>query len=138
MAETKLKGDIAEAYVLFLLKQRGFHVLVPWGEDHRFDMVAEKNGIYKKVQVKYVSAKNGILEIPLRSCNNHKVIHYSPLDVDIIAAYHDAARKVYFVPLKNISNRSSFKIRLIPARNNQQEKIVPASRYEARFDFFDK
>jgi len=60
------------------------------------------------------------------------------MDVDIIAVYRDATRKVYFVPLKNISNRSSFKIRLIPARNNQQEKIVPAFRYEARFDFFDK
>jgi len=138
MAETKLKGDIAETYVLYLLIQNGLHVLLPWGEDHRFDMVVEKDGVYKKVQIKYVSARNGVLEVPIRSCNNYKVIHYSPEDVDIIAAYHAETQKVYFVPLKNIGNRSSLKIRLSSAKNHQQKKIVLASQYEARFDFFER
>lgn len=43
MSLTKQKGDVAEAYVTYLLKQKGFNVLIPWGEDNRFDLVAEKN-----------------------------------------------------------------------------------------------
>ena len=59
MAITKQKGDIAEAFVTFLLKQKGFTVLIPWGEDNRYDLVSEKNGVFKRIQVKYVSTRNG-------------------------------------------------------------------------------
>jgi Holliday junction resolvase-like predicted endonuclease len=135
---TKQKGDVAEAYVTYLLKLRGFNVLIPWGEDNRFDLVTEKKGVFKKVQVKYVSSKNGILEVPLRSANNYKIIHYSPQDIDIIAAYEPITNKVYFIPLKSVRNRSSYKLRLVAAKNNQKKNISMASDYEARFDFFEK
>lgn len=135
MSKTKQKGEIAEAYVLYFLKSKGFNVFIPWGEDNRYDLVAEKNGVFKRVQVKYVSSKNGVLEIPIRSANGHQIIHYSCRDIDIIAAYHAKTQKVYFIPLKSISNRSSFKVRLVPARNNQKKNIALASDYEARFDF---
>lgn len=72
MAKTKQKGDIAEAYVLYLLKQNGFNVFIPWGEDNRYDLIVEKNGLFKRVQVKYVSSRNGVLEIPFRSVNGHQ------------------------------------------------------------------
>ncbi|MDD5156042.1 MAG: group I intron-associated PD-(D/E)XK endonuclease [Candidatus Omnitrophica bacterium] len=39
MAVTKQKGDIAEAFVTYLLKQNGFNVLVPWGYESRFDLL---------------------------------------------------------------------------------------------------
>ena len=138
MSLTKQKGDVAEAYVTYLLKQKGFNVLIPWGEDNRFDLVAEKNGVFKKVQVKYVTSKNGILEVPLRSSNNYKIIHYSPKDIDIIAAYEPGTSKVYFIPLKSVSNRSSYKLRLKAAKNNQKKNVSMASNYEARFDLFER
>jgi hypothetical protein len=47
MAITKQKGDIAEAFVTFFLKNNGFNVLLPWGEDVRYDLVSEKHGGYK-------------------------------------------------------------------------------------------
>jgi len=75
MAITKQKGDIAEAFVTYLLKEKGFNVLVPWGEDNRYDLVTEKNGIFKRIQVKYATKDNGVIEARLRSCNNHRVIH---------------------------------------------------------------
>jgi len=55
MAITKQKGDIAEAYVIYALRQKGFNVLVPWGEDNRYDLVSEKNGVFKRIQVKYAT-----------------------------------------------------------------------------------
>ena len=72
MAITKQKGDIAEAYVAYLLKQEGFNVLVPWGEDGRYDLVSEKNGIFKRIQVKYITPKNGVIDISFRSRGSYK------------------------------------------------------------------
>ena len=138
MAETKLKGDIAEAYVTYKLKERGFNVLVPWGEDVRYDLVSEKGGIFKRIQVKYVTSKDGALLVSFRSSNNYNIIHYSSKDVDIIAAYSSGQKKVYFIPLRSMSNRHSCKLRLTPAKNKQKKFVVPASKYEYRFDLLEK
>lgn len=138
MAITKQKGDIAEAFVTYLLKRHGFSVLIPWGEDNRYDLVVEKNGIFKRVQVKYVTPKNGALEVALRSSNNYNVIPYSRKDVDIIAAYSPEQNKAYFIPLNSMKNIRGCKLRLSPTKNKQKKYVVMASDYESRFDFFEK
>lgn len=138
MAITKQKGDIAEAFVTYLLKQNGFNVLIPWGEDNRYDLVTEKNGIFKRIQVKYATPKGGTIEVRARSCNNYNIIHYSPKDIDIIAVYSPKQNKVYFVPLNGIKNRSTSTLRLEPTKNKQKKFIVMASNYESRFDLLEK
>lgn len=62
MALTKKKGAIAETKMLAYLIERGFNVSIPWGEDIRYDLVSEKEGVFKRIQVKYVTPKNGCLE----------------------------------------------------------------------------
>ncbi len=138
MAITKQKGDIAEAFVTYLLKQKGFNVLIPWGEDNRYDLVSEKNGVFKRVQVKYVAPKNGVLEVSLRSSNNYNIIHYTSRDIDIIAAYYPKINKVYFIPLSSIRNIALCKLRLRPTKNKQKKFIVMASKYESRFDLLER
>jgi len=138
MAITKQKGDIAEAFVTYLLKQNGFNVLVPWGEDNRYDLVSEKNGVFKRIQVKYATPKGGTIEVRIRSCNNYNIIHYSPKDIDIIAVYSSEQKRVYFVPLNTIRNRSIYKLRLEPTKNKQKKYVVMASKYESRFDLLEK
>ncbi|MDD3087201.1 MAG: group I intron-associated PD-(D/E)XK endonuclease [Candidatus Omnitrophica bacterium] len=138
MTITKQKGDIAEAYVTYLLRDKGFKVLIPWGEDNRYDIVTEKNGIFKRVQVKYATPQNGTLEVRIRSCNNYSVTRYSPKDVDIIAVYAANINKVYFLPLSEIRNKSLVKLRLEPSRNNQKKFVILGTKYESRFDLFEK
>lgn len=138
MAITKQKGDIAEAFVTYLLKKNNFNVLIPWGEDNRYDLVTEKNGIFKRIQVKYATSKNGTVEVRVRSCNNYNIIRYSPKDIDIIAVYSPAESKVYFIPLKEINNKSTCKLRLRPTKNKQKKFVVMASKYESRFDLLEK
>ncbi|MFH0739120.1 MAG: group I intron-associated PD-(D/E)XK endonuclease [Candidatus Omnitrophota bacterium] len=138
MAITKQKGDIAEAFVTYLLKQNGFNVLIPWGEDNRYDLVSEKNGIFKRIQVKYATSKDGTVEVRARSCNNYNIIHYSPENIDIIAVYSPTQNKVYFVPLKSIKNRSVCKLRLVPTKNKQKKYVTMAFKYESRFDLLEK
>jgi hypothetical protein len=137
MAITKQKGDIAEAYITFLLKKHGFNVLLPWGEDTRYDIVTEKNGIFKRIQVKHVTSRNGILEVPMRSCNSNHIIHYSLSQIDIIAAYEPKFNKVFFISLKNNINRSSYKLRFVPAKNKQMKYIHSASAFESNFSVLE-
>ena len=138
MAITKQKGDIAEAFVTYLLKQNGFNVLIPWGEDNRYDLVTEKNGVFKRIQVKYATPKNGAIELRVRSCNNYTVLRYSPKDIDIIALYSPETNKVYFVSMNSIKNKSLCKLRLTPTKNKQKKFIVMASKFESRFDLLEK
>lgn len=138
MAITKQKGDIAEAFVTYLLKQNGFNVLIPWGEDNRYDLVSEKNGIFKRIQVKYATSKNGMVEVRARSCNNYNVIHYSPKDIDIIAVYSPDQHKVYLVPFSVIKDKSTCNLRLNPTKNKQIKFITEATEYESRFDLLEK
>ena len=138
MAITKQKGDIAEAFVTFLLKKNGFTVLIPWGEDNRYDLVSEKNGVFKRIQVKYVSTRNGGLEVAIRSVNNYNIIHYSSKDIDIIAAYSPEQNKVYLIPLNSVKNRSQVKLRLTPTKNKQNKYVTLATKYENNFDLLEK
>ena len=138
MAITKQKGDIAEAFVTFLLKKNGFTVLIPWGEDNRYDLVSEKNGVFKRIQVKYVSTRNGGLEVAIRSVNNYNIIHYSSKDIDIIAAYSPEQNKVYLIPLNSVKNRSQVKLRLTPTINKQNKYVTMATKYENNFNLLEK
>lgn len=138
MAKTKHKGNIAESFVVHKLIEQGFNVLVPWGEDMRYDLVSEKNGVFKKIQVKYVTPKNGVLKVPIRSSNNFGVIHYSVTDVDIIAAYSSEVKSIYFIPLKGVKNRRECTLRLASARNKQKKLVTAASKFEAQYDLLEK
>ena len=137
MAITKQKGDIAESFVAYLLRLNGFNVLIPWGEDNRYDIVSEKNGVFKRIQVKYVTPKNGIIEVAIRSANNYKTIYYSPYNTDIIAAY-TPDNKVYLLSMMDIENKKVCKLRLEPTKNKQKKNVVIASKYESRFEILEK
>ena len=138
MAITKQKGDIAEAFITFTLKQHGFNVLLPWGEDVRYDLVAEKNGVFKRIQVKYVTPKNSVLEVAMRSSNNHSVKPYSEKEVDVVAAFCPKQEKAYFIPVNKTSNKRVCKLRLEPTKNKQQKKVTMASEYEFKFGLLEK
>lgn len=130
MAVTKQKGSIAEAKVLAYLIEKGFNVFIPWGEDHRFDLVCEYNGIFKRIQVKYVSAKNNGIEIPLRSMNNWSELRYSPANVDVLAAYNPQTDKIYFVNLQEYENTATIKLRFNLPRNSQKKYIKNAADFQ--------
>ena len=138
MAVTKQKGLQAEIYVAYLLIQHGFRVLRPFGEDARYDLVSEKRGIFKRIQVKHVSLRNGTLEVPLRSANNYQTIYYSPDDIDVIAAYNPENLKVYFIPRCAITNRSCLKLRLTDCKNGQRRRVVWAADFELKFDVLEE
>jgi len=118
----KTKGDIAELAVAKKFIEDGWQVLFPYGENHRYDLVAEKDDKFVRVQVKYATPRKGALEINCRSSNNWSVLHYSSKEIDLIAAYNPFDEKIYFIPVAEI-NHSLFRLRIEPSQNNQKSKI---------------
>jgi hypothetical protein len=131
MAVSKQKGAVAEAKVLSYLISKGYQVFVPWGEDHRFDLLCEINGCFKRIQVKYVTPKNAGIDVPLRSANNWSTIRYTPKNVDLIAAYNPENDKIYFIDLKDYPNIATLKLRLEKTRNLQKKNVKWAEEFEA-------
>ena len=124
----KTKGYIAELYVTARLIEDGWRVLNPVGENHRYDLVAEKEGTFIRIQVKYVTPKNGVLAVNCRSSNNWSVLHYSAKEIDMIAVFNSENKSIYYIPVSKI-NRSLFKLRLSPAKNKQKAKIHLAEEF---------
>ena len=127
---TKLKGDIGELITAQELLRRGWHVAFPYGENLKYDLIIEKEGIIKRVQVKTVIPKNGVLHINCRSSNNWSVIHYSKDDFEVLAAVDLIANKVYFIPSEKIG-KSLINIRIEPAKNYQKKGINLAEQFSS-------
>ena len=130
MALTKKKGAIAETKVLAYLTERDFNVSVPWGEDIRYDLVSEKNGVFKRVQVKYITPKNGRLDVFPRSANNWNTIKYTSENIDVMAIYNPKSGRIYFIPITVFPDNSKINLRLLPCKNNQEKNIIWASEFE--------
>jgi Holliday junction resolvase len=117
----KAKGDIAELAAAKRFVEDGWQVLFPYGENHRYDLVAEKDNKFVRVQVKYSTPKRGVLDVNCRSSNNWSVLHYTSNEIDLIAVYNPHNKNVYFIPVAEI-NHSQFKLRIEPSKNNQKAK----------------
>jgi hypothetical protein len=124
----KTKGSIAEMEVASLLMKKGWNVLFPFGENNRYDLVAEKGGKFNRVQVKYVTPKNGALNVGCKSSNNWTVDKYTAGQIDFIAVYNPISRDVFFVPASQF-NSSAIKLRFEKTRNNQRIGIKRAEDY---------
>jgi hypothetical protein len=61
VVHTKVAGDTTEAVVMAEFVKAGFPVLIPFGENHRYDLVIEAGGRFLRVQCKTASpcGRNG-------------------------------------------------------------------------------
>ena len=127
----KTKGAIAELHVCADLMRRGWRVLLPYGENNRYDLVAEKDGRFIRVQVKYSTPKDGKMYVNCQSSNNWSVEPYTSDQIDVIAAFNPEGHRVYYVP-SNKMRKTAMALRLEPTKNGQKKKV----RYAKDFDKF--
>ena len=128
---TKSKGDIAVAHAHTSLTSQGFLVLLPVTEHAHFDLVGYRDGRFTRVQVKYRSASNGVVEVAFKStwADRHGT-HTSLMDkdqVDLVCVYCPDTNHCYWIdPLEF---PGSVKLRLLPAANGQRKGINMADLY---------
>jgi hypothetical protein len=130
-------GQRSEAAILAAFMDRGFEVLLPWGTNHRYDMVLDVGDRFLKVQCKTGRLTRGAIEFRPRSVrsNTKQVLTRAYVgEVEYFAVYCPATRGVYMVPC-DTTTRSQTTLRLEPAANNQSKRIRWAADHElSRFD----
>lgn len=111
--DSETKGDWAEFKVSAAVRRQGYHVLIPFTENQKYDIAVDKGDEILKVQIKYSKVKdNG--NVIIRCCNTSSNLtgdknrtHYTEDDIDGIASYCDGLDRCFWVPVEEL-NKFSF------------------------------
>lgn len=125
---SKDKGNIGEAIVLAEFTKRQIQVAIPFGDNARYDLIAEFNGKLNKIQVKYCGqiTENDSFICPCASSTNHttnKHLTTYDNDVDYIAFYIASIDKLLLVPIEQLIGKKTITFRLEPPKNGQKAGI---------------
>src|SRR3954471_9913381 len=110
---TKDKGDLGLAMVIADLTKKGCYICLPISEHLPFDLVVVNNeGNIARVQVKYRTAVNGTVEVPLRSVYSNsqgaRAVRNDFSKFDAYAIYCPDTEKVYYYPVSEVGGKTSF------------------------------
>jgi PD-(D/E)XK nuclease superfamily protein len=129
---TRTKGNSAEANVLRALLDRGFHVLLPFGDGHPYDLVVHvpRAEIFLRVQCKCARpTTDGCLLFNCRTTDHGRGrLRYLGL-ADLFGVYSPLTDTVYLVPVDELATFEG-RLRLQPTRNNQRCGVRMAADYE--------
>ena len=132
--DTKRIGDRSEAAVLAALVRNGYLVSIPFGENHRYDLIADDGARLVRIQVKTGRIFRG--SICFRCCSTHQHRRSGPTSsrpyfgqIDFLAVYCRENGKIYMVPESEMV-RTSGHLRLEPTVNRQDRNIRWATKYE--------
>ena len=131
--DSKQKGNLTELRCLTAFVELGCTVSIPYGDNARYDFIAEVNKHLYKIQVKtsclkkntedaiYFSCRSTVV-----NCSGIKRSTYSEEDVDFFATYWEG--KCYLIPRKECSSEKT--LRFAPPKNGQTVGITFAKDYE--------
>ena len=129
---TKQKGDLGVLKAQVDLYEQGWLILQPVTEHAPFDLVAYKDGLFKRVQVKYKSLdKTGAITVHFRSCWADKNgTHMQAVDketIDLYCIYCPENDECYYLDPKDYDK--SVTLRVETPKNNQSQNIRLAADY---------
>ena len=131
---TKAIGDRSEATVLAALVKRGYLVSIPFGENQRYDLLADDGERVLRIQVKTGRLRRGV--IVYRSCSSHYHRRGGPQsnrsyvgEVDFLAVYCPENEKVYLIPEAELIKTHGH-LRIQPTANHQGRKVRWAAQFE--------
>ena len=121
---TKTKGQLSEARAVYEFQKYNIPVCIPWGDNERYDMIAEFNGKFNRIQVKTCNEEqNGAICCYTRSSTNHttnKKLSTYENDVDYFVFINQTYDLIAIVPIEDIGDKKQIRLRIWPALNNQQ------------------
>lgn len=127
---SKTVGERTEAIILAELLKAGYVVLLPFGDNQRYDMVVEIDGAFKRVQCKTARPKLGTLNFKTCSTYAHRgrpTRGYRG-EADLFGVYSPDTGKAYLVPVDEVGEVEGT-LRLEPSRNGQTRGIRMAEKY---------
>ena len=123
---TKDKGDLGVLKAQIDLFEQGFTIFVPLTEHCPFDLVAYKEGDFRRVQVKYRSMhRTGKIDVKFSTCwTDRRGTHTAPIDkdeVDIYCVYCPDTDECYY--LEPGKYGSSMSLRVKASKNGQKVNV---------------
>jgi Holliday junction resolvase-like predicted endonuclease len=115
MAKTHDSGDRAEFAVINDLVRRGYKILIPYGHNWRFDVVAYKDGTFFRIQIKMgivdKHRKNSRFVVRAHTGDGRYKHRYTNDEIDIVASFLEEADTVVYIPLKEFGNHADMSLR---------------------------
>jgi hypothetical protein len=128
---TKHVGDIAESAVITALIKCGYEVSIPFGENHRYDVIVDKDGVLSRIQIKSGRLRKGVVDYAACSSHSHRGGPNSRSyhgEVDYFGIYCKDTDEVYLVPCADApATRGS--LRIDPTKQGQSKKVRWAQPY---------
>ncbi len=125
-------GQRTEAVVLAELVRRGHDVLVPFGTNHRYDLVVDLGDRFLRVQCKTGRLRRGCVVFNARSTRTNTVSCHSRDyrgEVDAFAVHCPGTGGTYVVPIDD-AMATDVALRVAPPENGQHKGIRWARDYE--------
>ena len=125
---------------MLALRLNEFDILVPFGENTRYDLAIDNGSGLRRVQCKSGRFQKGAVVFATCSSYAHhpnpKLLKRDYLgQVEDFAVYCHELRTVYLIPIDDVPTTREARLRVTRARNNQHDKIRFAAAYEiARFE----
>ena len=135
MDHPKAKGDRSTLAIMLALSEAGYSVLVPFGENTRYDLAIDDGVSLKRVQCKTGRLREGAIRFAACSSYAHhpnpRMVVRDYLDqIDYFGVYCPETNGAYLVPVQDAQVRRAGSLRVSAARNGQKRKIRAAADYE--------
>jgi hypothetical protein len=134
MEHPKDIGDRTTLAVMLALRMAGLTVLLPFGENTRYDLVVDVRGKFMRVQCKTGRFRAGAVVFKTTSSYAHHRSAQVPRrgyqgEIDYFGVHCPETGGVYLVPINEVPGTCA-RLRVDPALNGQQESVHPAETYE--------
>lgn len=129
---TKLVGNTTEAKVLCKLVEKHIPVCIPFGDNERYDLVAELDGSFVKIQCKTGKYSDGKIHFSVCSSSYHRngVRNTYHGEIDYFGVFDPTTDTVYLVPFEDVANCTrSATLRINETKNAQASSIRCAKNY---------
>ena len=135
MEHPKDIGDRTTLAVMLALREVGLAVLVPFGENTRYDLVIDDGAKMARVQCKTGRLRKGAVIWSICSNYGHqknpRVVHRDYQgEVDYFGVFCPETQGVYLIPIDEVPMRRQGSLRVVPSKNNQKKFIRSARQYE--------
>lgn len=130
MNESKKRGNLTELQCITAFVELGYNISIPFGEDSRYDFIADINDKLYKIQCKSSSEildKQKVIAIHFKTvrqtgnCSKKYIrTKYQTNEIDYFATSYKG--KCYLISVKECSNEKTLRIEI--PKNNQTKGIT--------------
>ena len=132
LRNSKAIGDLTQSKVLAALLSRGKKVLLPFGDNARYDLVVEESGDFIRIQCKTGKIQRGAVVFSVASSQYHRGGKRQSYQgqADAFGVFCPDNERTYIIPIDHLPLVREAKLRLTAPRNSQIKGIRWAAQYE--------